>query len=153
MNETTIYGTTHSGTIKAETLGIGNIDPRLGVKFPLFDKDNPAKGIFIKTKGFELLKSVVRQFVKTERGERVMLPNFGLSLRRFLFEPITPDLVLNMENEIYGGFAQYLPEVRILSLLVGAGENVQGFGIPGLKVTLVITSINSNEQAEISVNL
>ena len=152
-SHTNIFGTVHSGEILAETIGIGNTLPRYGVKFPLFDKSNPAKGIFIKTKGIELLKSMVRQFVLTERGERVMLPNFGLSLKRFLFEPITPDLILNIQNEIYSGFSQYLPEVRILDLRVSGGDNVQGLGLPGIKVTLVISSINSNEEAEISVNL
>jgi len=150
---TTVYGIQHTGTIKDETLGVGNILPRYGVKYPLFDKENPIAGIFIKTKGFELLKSMVRQFIKTERGERVMIPNFGLSLKRFLFEPITPDLILNIENEIYAGFAQYLPDVRILSLQVLAGEHVQSLGLPGIKVILLITSINSNQQAELSINL
>tara|TARA_R110002020_G_scaffold6364_5_gene26971 strand:+ start:16441 stop:16905 length:465 start_codon:yes stop_codon:yes gene_type:complete len=152
-SQTNIYGTIHTGTIVADSIGIGNTLPSFGVKFPLFDKGNPAKGIFIKTKGIELLKSMVRQFINTERGERVMLPNFGLSLKRFLFEPITPDLLLNIQNEIYSGFSQYLPEVRILDLQVVGGEKVQGLGLPGLKITLVISSINTNEQAEISVNL
>ena len=150
---TTVYGITHAGTINDETLGLGNILPKYGVKYPLFDKENISSAIFIKTKGFELLKSMVRQFVKTERGERIMLPNFGLSLKRFLFEPITPDLILNIENEIYSGFAQYLPDVRILSLNVAPGERIQSLGLPGIRVVLLITSINSNQQAEISVNL
>jgi len=153
MNETTIYGITHTGPIKDDIISAGTIAPIWGVKFPLFDKDNSAKGIFIKTKGFELLKSMVRQFIKTERGERVMLPNFGLSLNRFLFEPITPDLIMNIKNEIISGFAQYLPQVSILGLNVGEGKGVQSNGLSTIQITMVITSFNSNQQAEISLSL
>ena len=154
MNTSTqIFGVAPTGIIKDEITAQSTIAPVIGVRFPLFDPSNSAKGLFVKTQGFELIKSMVRQFIKTERGERVMLPNFGLSLRRFLFEPITPDLIQNIENEIYLGFNRYLPMVRILDLKIFSGDDVQGFGLPGLKVNLLISPLNTNEQAEISVNL
>ena len=80
---------------------INSIDSNdvFGVRYPLYDSANERKGIFSKTKGIELLKSQLIQFIKTERGERVMLPNFGLSLRRYLFEPITEDLIINLKKE------------------------------------------------------
>jgi|ETNvirenome_6_85_1030632.scaffolds.fasta_scaffold10374_2 phage baseplate assembly protein W len=153
IESTTIYGVIPGETAKKEATGEGSLSPILGVCFPLSKKEEVSPNIFLKARGMDLIKSMVRQFVKTERGERVMLPNFGLSLKRFLFEPITPDLILNIENEIYTGFAQYLPQVRILNLQVMDGDNVQGLGLPGIKITLVISPINSNEQAQIAVNL
>lgn len=153
LESTTIYGVIPGKTAILETISESSIVPVTGVRFPLSEKGDTAPNIFVKARGMHLVKSMVRQFIKTERGERVMLPNFGLSLKRFLFEPITPDLILNIENEIYTGFSQYLPQIRILSLHILDGDNIQGFGLPGIKITLVISPINSNEQAQISVNL
>jgi len=150
---TTIYGVVPPQELKDLSTNKNTAAPIFGVKFPLFDSTNAAKGIFNKTRGFELMKSMVRQFVKTERGERVMLPNFGLSLKRFLFEPITPDLILSIENEIYTGFARYLPSVRIIELRVLSGDTIQGFGLPGIKIVLTISPVNSFERTELSLNL
>ena len=153
IDSTTVYGVLPADTTKLDITSESSIAPILGVRFPLSEKGDKVPNIFVKAQGMNLIKSMVRQFIKTERGERVMLPNFGLSLKRFLFEPITPDLILNIENEIYTGFGQYLPQIRILNLHILNGDNIQGFGLPGIKITMVISPINTNEQAQISVNL
>jgi len=153
ISTTNIFGITPDNQIKEEVLNAVPGDDIFGVKYPLYDKTNSAKGIFIKTKGFELLKSEVRQFVKTERGERVMLPNFGLSLKRFLFEPLTEDLIINMKKEIVFGINTYLPSARILNLNVVRSGQVDGFGIPGMTVRLTIASRISEQQSELSISL
>ena len=150
---TTIYGTGPTGSTKDEIINAVPEDDIFGVAYPLYDKTNSAKGIFRKTKGFELLKSEVRQFVKTERGERVMLPNFGLSLRRFLFEPVTDDLIINMKNEIIVGINAYLPSVKIIRLSVTSNEKVGSNGLPGMTINLVIGSKLTNQQGELSIQL
>ena len=150
---TTIFGKTPDSKIKADIINVSDDPETFGVKFPLYDKDNSAKGIFVKTKGFSLLKSEVSQFIRTERGERVMLPNFGLSLKKFLFEPITDDLVEAITEEIYFGFATYLPKVTVRDVKIEEGDNVHGLGLPGLKIQLVVSPTNSTQIGTVEVTL
>ena len=150
---TTVFGVTPLNVTKDEVLNATEADDIFGVKYPLFDETNTSKGIFVKTKGLELLKSQLRQFIRTERGERVMLPNFGLSLKRFLFEPITEDLRLAIKKEVVFGLASYVPEARILNLQILEGEKVQGFGVPGIKIKLLVTSSTTNQQTDLTISI
>jgi len=153
ITNTNIFGVPPATTVTDEIINAVSTEAIFGVRYPLYDKTNSAKGIFVKTKGFELVKSELRQFIKTERGERVMLPNFGLSLKRFLFEPITEDLIISMKKEIVGGVSNYLPTVRILRLDILKSDKAQGFGLPGLKIRLLVASRISEEQSELSISL
>ena len=41
---------------------------------------------------------------------------FFINLKKFLFEPMTPDLISIIENEIFGSFEFWLPFVNIIEL-------------------------------------
>lgn len=150
---TTIFGKTPDPKIKADIINTSDSPETFGVKFPLFDKDNPNKGIFATTKGFTLLKSEVSQFIRTERGERVMLPNFGLSLKKFLFEPITEDLIDAITEEIYFGFAAYLPKVTVRDVRIEEGDNVHGLGLPGIRIQVLVSPSNSTQTGTVEITL
>ena len=68
--------------------------------------------------GMELVRNNLRQLLLTEKGERVMLPNFGLSLRKFLFEPLDEILVRIMKDHILEGIVRYAANVRVLKLSI-----------------------------------
>ena len=89
-----------------------------GLGYPLH-KDKTQGGFFTKVTGIELIKGAITQLLKTEKGERVMQPNFGCSLRRFLFQPIDESLFLQIRSEINSSFNRYIKGARILSLSVG----------------------------------
>ena len=57
-----------------------------GLAFPLGSAPNG--GFLSKKSGVDLIKGAVKQLLLTERGERIMLPNFGCNLRKFLFQPL-----------------------------------------------------------------
>ena len=50
------------------------------------------------------IKDVIRQNFKmlilTSPGERIMLPDFGAGIRRFLFEPIIPTQFSKIKNRV-----------------------------------------------------
>ena len=150
---TTVYGNLPDPKFKGSIISSEVSDTVFGVKYPLYDNNNSAKGIYAKTAGLELLKSQVRQFVRTERGERVMLPNFGLSLKRFLFEQMTGDIKAAIASEIKEGLALYVPNAIIRSLSIVDGDNVTGLGLPGIKISLLISPRNSSEKAIVEINL
>ena len=66
------------------------------------------------------VKSKIFILLKTDPGERVFNPTFGLGMRRYLFEPITEYTIDDIKQKIQDKIAQYIPEVYISSLEVNA---------------------------------
>ena len=153
MSTTTIFGRLPSNEIKPDIISAKDVAPLLGVRFPLYDKTSAAKGIFNKTASFELLKSELRQFIRTETGERVMLPNFGLSLQKFLFEPLTNELIELLTEEITFGVRNYVPQARIIKLRIEGGDTISGLGLPGIKIILLVGQRNTTNQGVLEINI
>jgi|TARA_R100000008_G_scaffold86894_1_gene82535 phage baseplate assembly protein W len=66
------------------------------------------------------LKEVARQNLKmlilTSPGERIMIPNFGVGLRNYLFENITDELLFEIRSKIIEQAREYLPYIVINSV-------------------------------------
>ena len=77
-----------------------------GLEFPLGSSDTG--GIFTKTSGIRMIRDAVQQLLLTERGERVMLPNYGCNLRRYLFQPLDQTTFDNIRREIETSFNNYI---------------------------------------------
>ena len=73
---------------------------------------------FNKADGLYLIKNNLRQLLMTEKGERVMLPDFGLSLKKYLFEPLDEVTFNLVRNEVANNIRKYFKIVRIISLKV-----------------------------------
>ena len=91
-----------------------NQDVTIGVRFPL-DDVNMFKG----TQTFkEQVKSNLINLLLTEQGERVNEPNFGVGLKRLLFEQnINKE---NLEEKINFQIGFYIPEITLMSVSVGS---------------------------------
>ena len=50
---------------------------------------------------------------KTAPGERIMNPDFGIGISKYLFENITEELVLHLENKIRTQVERYIPDINI----------------------------------------
>lgn len=53
-----------------------------------------------------------------DRGERIIQPEFGNSLYKYLYEPITETTAKKIGNEIYNMFERWEPRVEITKLSV-----------------------------------
>ena len=66
------------------------------------------------------LKSVARQNLKmlilTAPGERIMIPDFGIGLRNYLFENITDEVLYLIRNNIIEQAKEYMPYITINSV-------------------------------------
>jgi len=87
----------------------------LSVKLPLA-KDS--------ADGFEMIKSfkaMIKQNFKmlllTNKGERVMEPDFGVGLPSFLFENFTDSTFSKMENTILDQSSIYMPVINIQEII------------------------------------
>jgi len=87
-----------------------------GLHFPL--GSSKTGGIFSRSSGIQMIKQSVEQLLLTERGERIMLPNFGCNIRRYLFQPLDEDTFNRIREEIETSFERYIVGARIDKLQV-----------------------------------
>ena len=59
------------------------------------------------------IKQSIRNLILTQKGERLMQPNLGMNIRQFLFEQITEDITIQIENDIVDTFSTWLPFVDL----------------------------------------
>jgi phage baseplate assembly protein W len=88
-----------------------------GLNFPL-GSNKKSGGFFNNESGIALVKDAVQQLLKTERGERVMLPRFGCNLRKYLFQPLDENTFNDIKEEISFSFYNYIVGAEILKLRV-----------------------------------
>ena len=89
-----------------------------GVPYPI--TKNP-KGFFYIQDGINQIKADMLILLLTNPGERVMLPNYGTPLRKLIFEPNDPQLILQTKNMIARSLKQWEPRVAITQIEVKNG--------------------------------
>lgn len=97
-------------------------DVAIGVDLPM----NPLVGGNPFSLTYTTLDQAVanaKNLLLTNRGERVMLPTFGCDIRASLFENITEDLIMSLEDKIRGAFATWLPYIFINDLNIVSDED------------------------------
>ena len=137
---TTIYGVVPAPTTKEVVTGKSNTF--YGLNYP--STILPGKGYFHKTTGIQLLKNNLQQLIRTEKGERVMLPEYGMSLQKFLFQPLDRDLVENIKEEVIVQVTRWLPFLTITKFRVFEENSVNIYGGHGLRLELDVVATDLN---------
>tara|TARA_R100000008_G_scaffold83998_2_gene70339 strand:- start:76 stop:546 length:471 start_codon:yes stop_codon:yes gene_type:complete len=98
----------------------------VGIDFP-FSKIPNGDGYFTTTKTtIDSVKNDIKLLLQTEQGERVFQPTLGIGLRRLLFEQMTSDIIIQIENNIVDAFERWLPFVELRDIQVNnKSENNQ----------------------------
>ena len=101
-------------TVRVNPLDLqGNI--AIGVSLPFNGPSGPFNSTY-STK--DQIKSNLINLLLTNKGERVMNPEFGADLGTALFEGINENLVEVIQNLINTNAAIFVPEVQITDILV-----------------------------------
>lgn len=117
----------------------------LNLYFPLIysKQDGPYKTT-------KTLKDAIIQNLKvlflTNPGERIMDRLFGVGIKRFLFENINADTLMNLQEAVYTQIGKYMPFLTILKF-------DSNFIAPTLyvKMTFMIEGINQPNLFELTV--
>ena len=80
--------------------------------------------------------SGLKQLLLTSKGERVMRPEFGTSLRESVFEPMTAAKVSNLRAELGNVIKKYHPEVDILDLKVSWDTTTRSSNLNTISIML-----------------
>jgi phage baseplate assembly protein W len=92
-----------------------------GLAFPLRPDDVSKRVAFVS--GIALVRQSIETILDTEPGERIMLPDFGCGLRRYLMEPNTLATRTSMEVDITGALQRWEPRIRLTNVAVTPGED------------------------------
>ena len=94
----------------------------IGIDLP-FRRSDGKEGYFASTTTtIEAVKNNIKNLVQTNKGERFMQPELGLNLRSYMFEQVTDETIINIQNDIVDTFKVWLPFVEIQDIQVSANE-------------------------------
>jgi phage baseplate assembly protein W len=121
----------------------------MSTKLPL-SKDN--------IDGFALNKGVgsmaaqnLKMLILTNPGERMMVPDFGVGIKTFLFEMMDRDTYTKIEAKIYEQVEKYLPYILITNISFRDLEKASGSNTLGVRIAYAITTIGASGALNITV--
>jgi phage baseplate assembly protein W len=94
----------------------------------------------------------LRNLFTTTPGDKILNPEYGLDLRKYLFEPATVEIANSIRGEIYTQVSIYEPRVKLTSVNITILEDVNEYDItiymdiPALNINNVsfFGTLNSN---------
>ena len=110
----------------------------VGIDFPFARVPNQ-DGYFSTTKTtIESVKNNIKLLLLTQKGDRLFQPNLGINLRRFLFEQITEDTSIQIENDIVDTFQTWLPFVELQDIQIDTSSENQSSNRIKINITFNI---------------
>lgn len=97
----------------------------------------------------DAIKASVIQIITTQRGERVMRPDFGCNVFSYVFENNAEEFRINAEREIRQAIAKWEARVRVDAVNVSSDDITE----PGqilITITYTITSSGEVDTATIA---
>ena len=82
-----------------------------------------------------------------------MLPEFGLDLERYLFNPLTSDRAAEITQDIQRAMAVYASNIVLLSARVVGDDNIKGYGMPGLLISLTVMSSLHAQPIDVEITI
>ncbi len=73
-------------------------------------------GIYDTDDHIRVIEASLRRIFNTVPGDRVMLPEFGCNLRKFLFEPNDNFLVHEIKKTVKNAIERWEPRVRVVNV-------------------------------------
>jgi len=116
---TTIYG--KSPSQQSKVLSTSKVDKITGFKYPM--EDNPRSGYFGKSVGRELRQNNLKTLLRTSRGERFMLPEYGCNLKKFLMEQLNDVTFSLIKQEVLESISRYLKSIDVHRIQVFQSES------------------------------
>ena len=119
----------------------------LAIKLPLVKDSSDG---FKTIKSFrQLIKQNFKMLLLTNKGERVMIPEYGVGLKRFLFSNFDEATFARIENEIIEQASIYIPVVNIIELAFVPSEANPNALI--IKIVYSIPDINVRDLLEFTI--
>tara|TARA_Y100000593_G_scaffold92678_1_gene185076 strand:- start:909 stop:1286 length:378 start_codon:yes stop_codon:yes gene_type:complete len=93
----------------------------LAVKLPLTRNSRDGFNLINNLK--ELTKQNLKMLILTNPGERMMDPNFGVGLRRFIFRTKAPEVAIEIKTRIQEQVTRYIPAISLRDVTIEGLDN------------------------------
>jgi len=101
----------------------------VGIEFP-FGRSVGGDGYFTSTKTtIESIKNNIKLLLQTNLGERVFQPSIGMNLKRLMFEPLTEDIIIQIENNIVDSLQKWMPFVNINDIQINSEDEINQLNV------------------------
>ena len=115
----------------------------IGPELPL-NRDHRFGNYSLVTSYKEEVKQNFKNLLLTSQGERMMIPDFGVGLRNFLFNP-RPGISAEIRQRIVSQTSKYMPYIQINKINFDAGktdESLSQSHMLSIVIDYEVTSIN-----------
>ena len=110
--------------------------------------------------GYALLKNIrsvtqqnLKMLILTAPGERIMDPNYGVGLRRYLFEQDTLNLTEKLQNIILSQASKYMPHIEIKVIMFRTADETNDIPENSMQVRIKFTIPAIKEIAFIDIDI
>lgn len=90
------------------------------------------------------IKTNIKDLLLTEKGERIMLPTYGLNLKHRLFEVIRQGNQIDLEQEIRDTIIKWMPYVTIDNINISTKEHL-------IDIVIFFSYLSQEEDLQISL--
>lgn len=77
----------------------------------------------------DAISNSLRNLFTTTPGDKILNPEYGLDLRKYIFEPATIEMANSIRGEIFTQVARYEPRVTLKSVNITILEDVNEYDI------------------------
>jgi|OM-RGC.v1.027558278 Phage baseplate assembly protein W len=98
----------------------------------------------------EIIKQNFKMVIMTNPGERIMIPDFGVGIRRYLFELRDSENIETLLSEIEEQARTYIPPINVLDIEV-ADEDPNNPNLLGLTISYEIDFLNARDRLDLLV--
>ena len=100
---------------------------------------HPDLGDIVRKKNEEAVKSAIQNLIFTNKYERPFNQNFGSNIKKFLFEPMTPQTQTGLQEEIQNVIQNYEPRANVINVIATPYIDENAY-----VVTITFSVINNN---------
>ena len=121
------------------------------IPFETDDRD----GVKLNKEYIDLVNQNLKMLLLTAPGERVMDPNFGVGMRKFIFEMDHPTTYSNISARIHKQVQKYLPYLDIEAITYdshGTGNDTIAANTVMIKIIFNIKPLNRREMLEVPIS-
>jgi len=124
----------------------------LSPKLPLLR--DPQDGYTLNKSYSEMIIQNLKMLILTIQGERIMDPEFGVGLRKYLFRNNTPSVHSEIKSQIRSQIGKYMPFIEVVEIQVSdtseGYSDVNGSNSISVKMEFIITPLESYGTLEIN---
>ena len=123
----------------------------ISVSLPLYY--DPVDGPYRLNKTLrESIKQNVKNLFLTSKGERVMLPSFGVGLRALLFENFNSELANKIEIEAYRQVKKYMPFIKLENIVFFTHDELPTLPLNALRMEIIYSIPNFGTSDVITID-